>query len=91
MNYKVKKLLIQSMLFLLVLYSLSACSPKIISKAKAKEAGLELINLAFDTNETDADVAYYEMAGWSCVNGVPVQYGDEDPICYYLVKIPGRG
>ena len=63
MNNKVKKLLIQSMLFLLVLYSLSACSPKIISKVKAKEAGLELINLAFDTNETDADVVYYEMAG----------------------------
>ncbi len=60
MNNKVKRLLVSSMLFLLVLYSLSACSPEIISKARAKEAGLELINLAFDTNETDADVTYIE-------------------------------
>ena len=60
MNNKVKRLLVSSMLFLLVLYSLSACSPEIISQAKAKEAGLELINLAFDTNETDADVTYIE-------------------------------
>jgi hypothetical protein len=89
MNNKMKRLLLFGMLILLVLYCLSACSPEIISKAKAKEAGLALINQAFDTNVTDAEVTYDEIAGWSYVNGVPVQYGDEDPICYYAVTISG--
>ena len=73
-------------LFLTVL--LSACSPKIVSEAEAKEAGLALINRVFTVNETEAEVAYHEYAGISYVNGASVQYGDEEPDRVYEISIP---
>lgn len=60
MNNNVKRLLVAGMMICLVMVSLSSCSPKLISKTKAKEAGLALINLAFDAEETAADVIYIE-------------------------------
>ncbi len=67
---------------------LSGCSPHLVSKAEAKEAGLALINQAFDVNETDATVTYAEYAGFSYANGIRVQYGTEEPVRIYSVSIP---
>ena len=39
---------------------LSACSPRLIGEAKAKEAGLAFINKVFDVNETEAVADYGE-------------------------------
>lgn len=68
---------------------LTACAPKIVGEAKAKETGLALINQAFGTNATEAQVEYQETAGSTYVDGVPVQYGDEEPIRTYAITIPG--
>lgn len=67
---------------------LTACSPKLVGETKAKEAGLALINQAFDVNETEAEVTYREYAGTSYVNGESIQYGDEEPVRVYEVIIP---
>lgn len=37
---------------------LTACSPRLISDATAKEIGLAYINKIFDVNETEATVEY---------------------------------
>ncbi|MDP3447627.1 MAG: hypothetical protein Q8S22_06155 [Eubacteriales bacterium] len=66
---------------------LSACSPRLIGEAKAKEAGLALINQVFDRTETDAKVKLEERPGLSYVNGALIHMGDEDPIYYYTVKV----
>ena len=60
----------------------------LVSEATAKEAGLALINQAFDVNETDATVTYAEYAGFSYANGIMVQYGTEEPVRVYSVSIP---
>lgn len=73
---------------LLLTLALAACTPHSVGEEKAKEAGLTLINHAFDVNETDAVVTYAEYAGFSYVNGVPVQYGTEEPVRVYSVTIP---
>ncbi len=67
---------------------LSGCSPHLVSKAEAKEAGLALINQTFEINETDATVTYAEYAGFSYANGVMVQYGTEESVRVYSVSIP---
>ena len=41
---------------------LSACSPRLVGEAKAKEAGLAFINKVFDVNETEAELEYSEYA-----------------------------
>ena len=41
---------------------LSACSPRLVGEAKAKEAGLAFINKVFDVNETEAVVYYGEYS-----------------------------
>ncbi len=43
-----------------ILLVLSACTPRLIGEAKAKEAGLAFINKVFDVNETEATVEYNE-------------------------------
>ncbi len=65
-----------------------SCTPRLVGEKKAKEAGLALINRAFDVNETDAEVTYAEYAGFSYVNGAIVQYGTEEPVRVYSVSIP---
>ena len=67
---------------------ISACAPKDIGEAKAKEAGLAIINQTFGVNETEAEVEYQETAGSTYVNGVSVQYGDEEPVRAYWITIP---
>jgi len=66
---------------------LSACTPRLIGEEKAKEAGLALINLAFDLQETEAKAALEERPGLSYINGIQAHLGDEKPIPYYTVKV----
>jgi len=68
---------------------LTACGHKVIGEDNAKEAGLAIINQTFGVNETEAEVEYRETAGSTFVNGVPVQYGSEEPVRTYRVTIPG--
>ncbi len=66
---------------------LSGCSLRLIGEAKAKEAGLAIINQTFGVNETEAEVEYQETAGSTYVNGQKVQYGTEEPVRAYSVFI----
>lgn len=66
---------------------LTACTPRLVSEAQAKEAGLALINRAFEIEETDAKVTLEQRPGLSYINGVHAHLGDEEPIYYYTVKI----
>ncbi len=52
----------KSILIIIVCFTilLSACSPRLVGEAKAKEAGLAFINKVFDVNETEATVYYGE-------------------------------
>ncbi|NLI54479.1 MAG: hypothetical protein GX417_09180 [Clostridiales bacterium] len=70
-----------------LVFLFSGCSPQRVSEAKAKEAGLVLINQAFDADETEATVEYQEWAGATYVRGGVVQYGTEDPHRVYVVKV----
>jgi len=54
-----KKLLI---IIICVAVLLSACSPRLVGEAKAKEAGLAFINKVFAVNETEAVVYYSEYS-----------------------------
>jgi len=83
-----KRIISVSICLLSVAFLFSACSPRLVSEAEAKEAGLALINQVFDVNETEAEVTYHEYAGTSYVNGTSVQYGDEEPVRVYEVIIP---
>ncbi|MEZ4509074.1 MAG: hypothetical protein R2912_03145 [Eubacteriales bacterium] len=68
---------------------LSACSPRLVGEAKAKEAGLALINQAFEIDLADAvvTVAYQERAGVTYEDGYTIQYGTEEPDRVYVVKV----
>jgi len=79
-----KKLLV---IIICVAVLLSACSPRLISEAKAKEAGLAFINRVFDVKETEATVVLEEQPGLSYINGVHAHLGGEDPIKYYTVGV----
>jgi hypothetical protein len=83
-----KKVISVSICLLSVAFLFCACSPRLVSEAEAKEAGLALINQVFDVNETEAEVTYHEYAGTSYVNGTSVQYGDEEPVRVYEISIP---
>jgi hypothetical protein len=72
---------------LLAGFLLFGCSPRIISEAQAKEAGLAYINHVFDRTETDAKVTLEERPGLSYFNGMLMHMGDEEPIYYYTVKV----
>ena len=64
---------------------LTACSPRLVGEAKAKEIGLAYINQIFDVNESEATVTLVEGPGLSYINGVHAQLGGEDPIQFYCV------
>ena len=83
---KRKILLLTAMVFSLSFF-LTACSPRLVGEAKAKEAGLALINHAFEIEETEAKVTLEQRPGLSYINGVHAHLGDEEPIYYYTVKI----
>ena len=67
---------------------LSGGKPKLVDEAKAKEAGLALINHVFDVKETEATVTLQTLAGATYTNGDYQQTGDEQPIYYYTVATP---
>ena len=67
--------------------ALSGCAPRLVGEAKAKEAGLALINKVFDVNETEAVVTREERPGLSYVNGIEAHLGDEKPIYYYTIQV----
>ena len=77
---------------------LTACATKnsdvvtVISEDKAKEAGLALINLAFDVNVTDAEAEYQENSDVIHEGGSKERYIFEEPGRVYLVKVaPEKG
>ncbi|MEA4869254.1 MAG: hypothetical protein VB062_01300 [Christensenella sp.] len=76
------------LLSLSVTAALSACAPKMISEAKAEEAGIALINHAFGVNETEAKVKLRSAARpdgpQSNTNGNSNQTVDR----YYSVTVP---
>ena len=84
---KLKKIILL-FLSLSLSYIFIACTPKIVSEAEAKKAGLAFINQVFDANETEAETTYHEYVGTSYANGELVQYGDEDPVRVYEITIP---
>ncbi len=68
---------------------LSGCAPRLVGEAKAKEAGLALIQQAFEVDLTDAvvTVAYQEGAGVTYEDGQRIQYGTEEPIRFYNIRV----
>ena len=81
-----KRLLV---IFIGVAVLLSACSPRLVGEAKAKEAGLAMINQAYGVDLTDAvvSVEYQERAGVTYEDGERIQYGTEEPMRVYVIII----
>lgn len=79
-----KKLLI---LLICAAVLLSACSPRLISEAKAKEAGLAMIRQAYGVDLAGAvvTVEYQERAGVTYEGGERIQYGTEEPMRVYVI------
>ena len=73
-----------SCLFLL----LSGSSPKLVSEAKAKEAGLAFINHVFDVNVNEVIVTKGVRAGATYVDGEYQETGNEQQITFYIVATP---
>jgi hypothetical protein len=65
---------------------LSACSPKIVSEVKAKEAGLALINQVFDVNETEAETTLEIVSEETAENTTDGQ-ADDAPSDYYTISV----
>ena len=80
-----KKILLVIIVCFTVLFS--ACSPRLVGEAKAKEAGLALINQAFDAHETEAEVKYHEWVGVTSEDGQAIQYGTEELIRVYEIRV----
>ena len=67
--------------------ALSGCKPHLVGEAKAKEAGLTLINFIFDVNETEATVEYEEREGFTYQYGFAIHKGNEEPNRVYIIKV----
>lgn len=67
--------------------ALSGCTPRLIGKAKAKEAGLSFINKVFDVNETEATVSLVSHTGVSYIDGEYKATGKEQPVLVYMISI----
>jgi hypothetical protein len=86
-----KRLLV---IFICAAVLLSACSPRLVGEAKAKEAGLAMINQAYGVDLTDAVVAaeYHQGGGVTYEDGVAIHYGTEEPMRFYEIRVnPGEG
>ena len=70
-----------------ILFALSGCTPRLIGEAKAKEAGLALINFIFDVKETEATVEYEEREGFTYQYGFAIHKGNEEPDRVYIIKV----
>lgn len=68
---------------------LTACSPRLISEAKAKEAGLAMIHQSYGVDLADAEVTteYQERAGVTYDDGFMIQYGTEEPMRVYAIRV----
>ena len=67
---------------------LSACSPRLVGEAKAKEAGLAFINKVFDVNETEAVVYYGEYSADAQPQDQSAEQKQNVPVMrYYHVTI----
>jgi len=68
---------------------LSACAPRLVGEAKAKEAGLAMIQQAYEVDLTNAlvTVAYQEGAGVTYEDGQRIQYGTEEPMRFYNIRV----
>ena len=78
---------IVGMMIVFSLAALSACAPKYVGEAAAKEAGLTLLRQAFNITARDAHVEYFERAGTSAVDNIDVHSGSKTPNQIYLVTI----
>ena len=78
---------IVGMMIVFSLAALSACAPKFVGEAAAKEAGLALLRQAFGISAKDAHVEYFERAGTSAVDNTDVHSGSKSPNQIYLVTI----
>ena len=67
---------------------LTGGKPKLVSEAKAKEAGLAFINHVFDANETEVTVTMATQAGVTYVDGEYEQTGNEQQVTSYVVATP---
>ena len=70
-----------------VAFVLCGCTPRLVGEAKAKEAGLALINQAFDAHETEAEVKYHEWVGITYEDGQAIQYGTEEMVRVYEIRV----
>ena len=67
---------------------LSACSPRLVGEAKAKEAGLAFINKVFDVNETEAVVYYGEYSADAQPQDQSAEQKQDIPVMrYYHVTV----
>ena len=83
-----KKRVIETLIYInCLLLMLSACSPRLVGEAKAKEAGLAMIQQAYGVDLTDAvvTVEYQERAGVTYEDGERIQYGTEEPMRVYVI------
>ena len=76
-------------IILCIAFLLTACSPRLISEAKAKEAGLAMIHQAYGVDLADAEVTteYQERAGVTYDDGFMIQYGTEEPMRVYAIRV----
>ena len=80
-----KKLLI---FIICIAFLLTACSPRLIGEAKAKEAGLAFINKVFDVNETEAVVYYGEYSADAQPQDQSAEQKQDIPVMrYYHVTV----
>ena len=73
-------------IFTCVALLLTACSPRLVDEAKAKEAGLALINRAFNANETEASVEYQARPATFNQDGTTGETVTLEPDRVYVVK-----
>lgn len=75
-------------IFLCFIVMLSACSPRLVGEAKAKEAGLAFINKVFDVNETEAVVDYGEYSADAQSQDQSAKQNRDVPVMrYYHVTV----
>ena len=80
-----KRLLV---IFICIALLLSACSPRLISEAKAKEEGLAFINKVFDVNETEAVVYFGEYSADAQPQDQSAEQKQDIPVMrYYRVAV----
>ena len=89
-RYAMMKKRILLILTCMALVLLSGCTPRLISEAEAKEAGLELINKVFDINETEATVTLVSHTGISYIDGEYKATGKEQLVWVYMISISNQ-